>query len=99
MDKRKVAEYLNSVEGQLNKQGWELGDTGGGCTAYTRTIDHPNYPDDWYWMLTKADDPIAPDDAQELVLIGLYDDDGQSVTMLTAKLMDLLDGSLTLQVA
>jgi hypothetical protein len=96
-------DHLNESEPQtivstlLNDLGWSLGQTGGGCTAYTKPTNDPSAngkPEGWYWLMTSAMDPVAPTRANEMVTVGLYDNEGQIVIDHTVRLSLILHGDL-----
>ncbi len=49
------------------REGWELEDTGGGCSAFSRTRNGSTQ------RITKADDPIVPQTMTDPIIVGLYD--------------------------
>lgn len=55
-----------SVETTLTALGDRLVQTGGGCTAYEKTTD------DRIVLVTRSDDPSAPEQSDEPVCVGLY---------------------------
>jgi hypothetical protein len=58
---------MSAVSDLLTANGWEHEETGGGCTAWTKGDDGS-----WYWMITRADDPSAPESMDEPVTVGQY---------------------------
>jgi hypothetical protein len=58
---------MSDVAALLERNGWEFEETGGGCTAYTKADDGS-----WYWMITKQDDPEAPESMSDPVTVGKY---------------------------
>lgn len=55
-----------SVETTLTALGYRLVQTGGGCTAYEKTTD------DGIVLVTRSDNPSAPERIEEPVCVGLY---------------------------
>lgn len=81
----------------LNKLGWTLDQTGGGCTAYSKPTNDPSAngkPEGWYWLMTDAMDPVAPNRSDQMVTVGLYDNNGQIVIDHTVGLSLILHGDL-----
>ena len=60
---------MSTVSELLERNGWGLEETGGGCTAYTK-IDGSRY-----WMLTRQGDAVAPESMGDPVTVGRYDVD------------------------
>lgn len=89
------------VHESLRAKGWAHGETGGGCTAYSLNTSDPhsaaNYPDGWYWLMTDAMDPVAPTQSDQMVTVGLYDNDGMPVIDLTVRLSLILSGQLVFE--
>lgn len=81
---------MTTIMERFNAHGFLLEQTGGNCTAYSRRD-----PDGFVEMVTLKDDPTAPEDLDDLVVVSLVDDrDGEvSVTphLRLAHLLDLLE--------
>lgn len=90
-----------NVAEKLNAMGWAHGETGGGCTCYSKNTSDPHigggHPDGWYWMLTDAMDPIAPTEPDQMITLGLYDEDGMPIIMLTFSLLLILSGLIVIE--
>ncbi len=54
-------------------RGWEIEDSGGGCSALVKEKN------DKVLQITKPDDPSAPQTLHEPVLLGIYDEDSSIV--------------------
>ena len=74
---------------------WNLIETGGGCTALFLAV-----PDSILeWLITKVDDPSAPDDANEPCTLGMSDD-GTTIVFwhcsCLAEALQIAEGAKTL---
>jgi hypothetical protein len=58
-----MSKFLND----LALQGYDIEQTGGGCTTLQRRCD-----DDTYYWITQAEDAMAPTSMSEPVLVGFY---------------------------
>ncbi len=90
----------NEVWLKLEEMEWHLGETGGGCTAFTKNTDDPSSngaPEGWYWLMTDSMDPIAPTESDQMVTVGLYNHDGMPVIDLTVRLTLILSGQLVFE--
>lgn len=58
----------------LQSDGWTYEGTGGGCVAWQKET-----PAKMYWLLTDEDGSDVPRDVLTPCLVGLYDDEGQSM--------------------
>lgn len=56
----------------MNAAGFYLGETGGGCTAYSR-----QEPDSTVFLITRADDVDAPESLEDPCTVGKIDPDGE----------------------
>ncbi len=55
------------VESYMLDEGFELINTGGGCTAYQKQLD-----DETSILITRKDDPSAPTEINESITVGYY---------------------------
>lgn len=55
------------------RNGFEEVDTGGGCTAFSRTVDGVTI------LITRADDPSVPQTCTDPVNVGRYDQGGELI--------------------
>lgn len=89
-----------SVHEMLTDRGWAHGQTGGGCTAYSKNTNDPSThgkPEGWYWLMTDSMDPVAPTKTDQMVTVGLYDHNGMIVIDLTVRLSLILSGQLVFE--
>lgn len=88
------------IHDKLSGLGWFHGQTGGGCTAYTKNTNDPSSngaPEGWYWLMTDSMDPMAPTKADQMVTVGLYNHDGMPVIDMTVRLSLILSGQLVFE--
>lgn len=65
---------MTDIEQTMNDHGFELQETGGGCTAYVST-----WMNGFESIITKADDPVAPESLNEPICYAFYDEHGNQV--------------------
>jgi len=81
----------------LRELGWAFGQTGGGCTAYTKGVGMGYAMEAGYYLLmTERDTADAPSDWRQYVTVTLYDDYGEPVFDFNCKLSAILRGTIQL---
>lgn len=83
----------------LTLPGFDVEQTGGGCTALVRRAQAvadvwrggKGRPGDSYeWLVTRRDDPSAPDETDTAFDLGLYDENGQRIAFWQPDSVDML---------
>ena len=80
-----------SILDEMDALGFSHGETGGGCTAFTKNDGEA------YWMVTDVEDPTAPKSPEQSITIGYYNADGYDQFLYRgAILAEILSGEILL---
>ena len=63
-----------TVKREMERLGFAIEETGGGCTAYTKYESNGDHI-----MITLATDPTAPTNRMDPVIVGKYNDKGEMI--------------------